>query len=311
MFVVFDMNRVLKIDTERINLVYWNVPNFGDFLGPYIVSKLSDKKIVHKTFYHGLINSIKQLIYSLIHFDLKGLKCNLYFWENNLLSVGSILGWGNKKSVVWGSGFISENQSFRGGTICALRGKYSDIKLREEGFQGSSVYGDPALLLPLFFSPNVTKTQEIAIIPHCSETDFFIEKLGNKYKIIDLRTTKVEKVITEITSCKKVLSTSLHGLIVSHAYGIPALWIRNKKLHNSNFKFFDYFSSVGIEEYEGFLNIDEILFSESSYNLLFDQNKDKCLPNVDLKSIQKALLCAAPFEVKDIFFYKLQSCKNE
>lgn len=305
------MKKKQNVTSGRIKLVYWDVKNFGDLLGPYIVSKLSYKKIIHKTFYHGVVCSIKQLLYGLIHFNIKGLKSNLFSWENNLLSVGSILGWGNKKSVVWGSGFISENQSFRGGMIYALRGKYSDIKLREEGFQGSSVYGDPALLLPLIFFPIVTKTQEIAIIPHWSETDFFIEKLGNKYKIIDLRTTNVEKVITEITSCKKVLSTSLHGLIVSHAYGIPALWIRNKKLHNSNFKFFDYFSSVGIEEYEGFLNIDEILFSESSYNLLFDQNKDKCLPNVDLKSIQKALLCAAPFEVKDIFFYKLHSCKNE
>lgn len=305
------MKKKQNVTPNRIKLVYWDVKNFGDLLGPYIVSKLSSKKIIHKTFYHGVVCSIKQLLYGLIHFNIKGLKSNLFSWENNLLSVGSILGWGNKKSVVWGSGFISENQSFRGGTICALRGKYSDIKLREEGFQGSSVYGDPALLLPLIFSPIVTKTHEIAIIPHWSETDFFIEKLGNKYKIIDLRTTNVEKIITEITSCKKVLSTSLHGLIVSHAYGIPALWIRYNKLHNSNFKFFDYFSSVGIEEYEGFLNIDEILFSESSYNLLFDQNKNKCLPNVELKSIQKSLLCAAPFEVNDIFFYKLQSYKNE
>lgn len=290
----------------KIKLVYWNYyQNFGDLLAPYIVSKLSGKKIIHKFFYLGVVCSIKQFIYGLFHFNIKALKSNLFCWENNLLSVGSILAWGNKKSVIWGSGFMSENQSFNGGTICALRGKYSDIKLRNEGFQGSSVYGDPALLLPLIFLPQVVKKYEIAIIPHWSETDFFIEKFGHKYKIIDLRTVNIEEVITEITSCKKILSTSLHGLIVSHAYGIPALWIRNKKLHNSNFKFFDYFSSVDIKEYEGLLNVDEILFSKDNYNLLFDKNKDKCLPKVDLKLIQKALLYAAPFDVKNEFLIKL------
>lgn len=49
----------------------------------------------------------------------------------NLLAIGSIISWGNKHSIVWGSGFINEQQKFKGGTIYAVRGKYTDAKLKK------------------------------------------------------------------------------------------------------------------------------------------------------------------------------------
>lgn len=131
-----------------------------------------------------------------------------------------------------------------------------------------------------------------------SETDYFKEKYGDLYKVIDLRTRDIKRVIIEITSCRRILSTSLHGIIVSHAYGIPALWIRHNVLHDSNLKFYDYFSSVGIKEYEGLTNIDEILSSEQSYIECFNNNKEKELPNIDIKTIQRNLLSVAPFNIE-------------
>jgi pyruvyltransferase len=72
------------------------------------------------------------------------------------------------------------------------------------------------------------KKNEIGIIPHYLDLAYFKVNYSKEYKIIDLTTNDVEGIITEICSCKKILSTSLHGIIVAQAYNIPALWIKKK-----------------------------------------------------------------------------------
>lgn len=287
-----------EFTSNKIKLVYWNKPNFGDMLSPYVISELSGKDIIYKNTYHGTKHSIKKLILYILSMKINEIQSISWWWEKTLLGIGSIISFGHKHSAIWGSGFINENQHFNGGTVYAVRGRYTDNKLKEEGFRGTSVYGDPALLVPLIISPSKLKINDIAIIPHWSETEYFIEKYGKKYKIIDLRTRDIKNVIEQITSCNRILSTSLHGIIVSHAYGVPALWIKHKNLHESNFKFYDYFSSVGIKEYEGLINIDEILSSKKNYMNCFGENAIRSLPNIDLKLIQNKLICSAPFNIQ-------------
>lgn len=283
--------------SKKIKLVYWNEPNFGDMLSPYIVERLSGKKTVYKSYNIGGINAIKKLIKLILAFDFKKINPILFPWETNLLAIGSILSRGNKHSIIWGSGFISENEPFNGGKILAVRGKYTNDKLKRMGFQGTSIWGDPALLIPLFVNPVSNRTDLIGIIPHWSEVDYFLDKYSNKYKIIDFRTREIESTIAQITSCQYILSTSLHGLIVSHAYGIPALWIKKQTLHADDIKFKDYLSSVDIQVYEGFKNIEEILSSNQNCMDVFSRNKDKSLPNLDIRIIQKKLLNVAPFRI--------------
>lgn len=124
---------------------------------------------------------------------------------------------------------------------------------------------------------------------------------AKEYKIIDLTTNDVEGIITEICSCKKILSTSLHGIIVAQAYNIPALWIKKNDIGTDGFKFYDYFSSVGITQYEGFSNIDEILKSPNSINTLFDENKNLAKIQVSLINLQRNLIKVAPFNILDKF----------
>ena len=283
--------------SKKIKLVYWNKPNFGDMLSPYIVEKLSEKKIVYKSYNIGGINTIKKFIKCILTFDFKKIDSILFPWEQNLLAIGSILSYGNKYSVIWGSGFISENEPFSGGKVLAVRGKYTHDKLIRMGFQGTSIWGDPALLIPLLVNSVSCKTNLIGVIPHWSEVDYFLDKYNDKYKIIDFRTKEIESTIAQITSCQYILSTSLHGLIVSHAYGIPALWIKKRTLHVDDIKFKDYLSSVNIQVYEGFRNIEEILSSEQNCLELFLQHKNKSLPNLDIKIIQEKLLDVAPFHI--------------
>lgn len=72
------------------------------------------------------------------------------------------------------------------------------------------------------------KTHKISITLHVLQDAMFraaIEKLGvDHIRLISLRSVafeEIEGVIGDIMSCEEIVSTSLHGVIVSHAYGIP------------------------------------------------------------------------------------------
>ncbi|MGR4383081.1 polysaccharide pyruvyl transferase family protein [Escherichia coli] len=77
--------------------------------------------------------------------------------------------------------------------------------------------------------------------------------------MIDLKTSNIEDVLNQMLSCEQIISTSLHGVIVGHAYGIPTIWIKHNDIDTDGFKFKDYFDSVGIKLYNGFTNFDEII----------------------------------------------------
>jgi len=283
---------------KYIKLVYWNKLNLGDLLSPYIVNKLSGLPVKYKDFY---FLGIKGQIGLLIDFlkgrrTIKEIMKTLFFFEKNLLAVGSIMALGNKKSIVWGSGFMNWNESFRGGKVLAVRGKLTNDKLIAMGFRRCNAFGDPALLLPLIVSPTENKVRDVVIIPHWTEVESFKKKYGEHYKVLDIRTADIENFISELTSCRYVLSTSLHGIILSHAYGIPALWIKKGYIDTDGFKFHDYFSSVDIPFYDGIENFDSYL-KEDTWKSLFTEYEKYILPYKNIRDIQKKLLSVAPFRV--------------
>jgi pyruvyltransferase len=52
-------------------------------------------------------------------------------------------------------------------------------------------------------------------------------------------------VVREISRCRHLLSTSLHGLVVADSYGIPAAWARlSPDLIGATYKFHDHESVV-------------------------------------------------------------------
>lgn len=293
---------------RKIKLVYWhtNIDNYGDLLSPYIIQKLSGCKIIHKNYFVGNWKShIYHWLREIFHLNLS-LDCDYLFpLESNIVGIGSIIFSGNKRSHIWGSGFMSTKEQCRYGIIHAVRGYLSLNKIHEQITEGSCVkladkvaIGDPGLLLPLFISPR-DKKYKIGIVPHFSEIEFFKEKYRDKYHVIDLRSADIESVTNEITSCEYILSTSLHGIIVAHAYGIPALWVEYTGLEEDTkgFKFYDYFSSVGIESYLPIRELDEVLKDEATIVSHFDIRRTSSLPSVRLEDLRAELLDVAPFQV--------------
>ena len=281
--------------------------NFGDELGPYLIGKLSRKEVyripIPRTSFKLLGSYFKGLLtgaYKLKVF--KNVMQSLYLNGNYIISVGSIIDWGSGKRIVWGSGILFENSHVDNGDFRAVRGKRTRNRLLELGYSCPEVYGDPALLLPLVYKPQIPKsTDKIGLIPHHTQYDYFkkYESLFN-VKVINL-IGDIEFIIDEIVSCKFVMSTSLHGVIVSQAYDVPALWYKFPEIsfRGEDVKYYDYFSSVGIEDYAPFTLEDEHRFSLDNHMKNFLQNQQKSKIQFDLKKIQKSLLDSAPFPIVD------------
>ena len=167
--------------------------------------------------------------------------------EADAICVGSIARRAGVETKVFGSGIISKSDRVTPNADWKfVRGPYTRERIRFFGGNCPEIYGDPALLLPLIVKPSVKK-YEVGIVPHNVDYNFIAEKFQD-HNIIGLGTRNYTNVIDKITQCESVISSSLHGIICAHAYGIPAAWVKpNQKLKGDNIKFEDYFASVDVD----------------------------------------------------------------
>jgi pyruvyltransferase len=293
---------------NKIRLFWYKKPhvcygNFGDELGPYLIGKLSSVPVEYVPIPRGgvylLLTYFKNLV--LGRYDLTMLAAVLksFFLPGKYVtSIGSIIGWSSGSRLVWGSGILFYNEKVSNGQFLAVRGQYTQRRLRSLGYEVPDVLGDPALLLPLVYHPVIKKQYKLGIIPHHTHTENLSHLAsGDDVLVIDLL-DDIEVITRKILSCDHIISTSLHGLIVAHAYGVPALWHEYKEVqwHGSDVKFFDYFSSVGIEEYVPLqmptveINLERVLSCFSDYS-------KHATIQVSLSVLQKKLLDVAPFPV--------------
>ena len=154
---------------------------------------------------------------------------------------------------MWGSGIIDKQQSIEKADFRAVRGPQTRKFLLELGYECPEVYGDPALLLSTYYRPEVYKKYKIGVIPHYHDFKVVSENYKNDPEIlvIDLMTMDVGEVTRQILSCEKTISSSLHGVIVSHAYEIPSIWVEfSNKIFGDGIKYRDYLESVEIPFYQ-------------------------------------------------------------
>jgi pyruvyltransferase len=213
--------------------VWWynHEPNYGDMLTPHIL----------KAFKIPYIQTRKE--------------------HAEALMVGSIAKFALPNTKVLGSGFITHDDPvYIDADWRWVRGPLSRQKVLDAGGDCPAIYGDPALLLPLFWD-EAAKVHDVGFIPHYIDaphvkTDMFtIDVLGNP-----------REVTRQITQCRTIISSSLHGLIVAHAYGIPAAYVKlGNRLFGDGFKFQDYYSSIGLDAVES--TLDDPVFSLATINL--------------------------------------------
>ena len=216
---------------QNINVKYWNYDvncgNFGDELSKVIANLYLD---------HSKYKLVEEEIADI-----------------NFLCVGSIMMRAEDNSVIWGSGILINpgNRVFnkKNLRICSVRGPLTRNYLMSKSHDVPEIYGDPALLISRHFNPNKIEKlrNKIGIVPHWSQYCSFCEKFKDSTSFCIINPTNYyEYVIQQIISCKCIISSSLHGLIIADSYNIPNLWLNNS-VHSDTFKYEDYFLSQNRE----------------------------------------------------------------
>lgn len=246
--------------------------NIGDDLNYYFIREISSRPII--------ISSETLLA--------------KYLCKNYLVIGSTIAMLSNKRTIVWGAGMIDEDLPANIGirAIKAVRGPLTREVLNKRGFDCDSCYGDPALLLPLYYKRiGVKKKYDVGIIPHYADMEL-LKKLSNLKGIHVIPTRGYadwHSFIDEILQCRCIVSSSLHGLIIAEAYGVPSRWVEFGKAESrAHFKYHDFYLSIGKRQEP--LNID---ISTTKQDLIDECGKWEA-GRIDLKK----LIVSCPFPIR-------------
>lgn len=165
----------------------------------------------------------------------------------NLISVGSIANKATKNCLVLGSGVAwQENKLNPNANYKFVRGPLTRNCVLNSGGNCPEIYGDPALLLSKICNES-KKEYDVGITPHIKEYAL-VKKSYPNHKVINLNNPNPLEVAKEITKCRSIISSSLHGVICAHAYNIPCAWVKFSNLIiGDDTKYKDHFASIGLE----------------------------------------------------------------
>ena len=227
---------------NEFNMMYF-IPysnNFGDELNEYII-----KRIISNT-------NLK------IHF-INLAKKNKYNKKIRSFSlIGSIMHLLPDNTDVIGSGvnpnYPNINKKLN---ILSLRGNLSKQYLNNHlGYKiDKIIFGDPALLIPRLFPewlaplPASETGNEIGIIPHFNDIPYVeqLMKTNNLKKIDCCYPNQPAKIVIDFIRSKKIIiSSSLHGIILSEMLEKDTKWIMfdGSLKSESEFKYVEYYNST-------------------------------------------------------------------
>ena len=201
---------------------YWwqGVPNFGDALAPLLLAYHADLDVTWaepRTAQIAVIGSILEHLPET--------------WDGYVCGCGKL----HENSVT------PLTESVRLKRVLAIRGPLS-----AKGIKGDFALGDAGLLADeLIKLP--PKRHTLGIVAHWSDKHLASRPEFTRYEplIIDPGGDPLT-VIKQIASCRKIISSSLHGLIVADTFAIPRRFEVTPRFEREGglFKFRDYHASI-------------------------------------------------------------------
>ncbi len=199
--------------------------NFGDELGWLLLEKLTGRRVERTAL----------------------ARCDV-------VSAGSLLettlrhGEGNRP-VVWGSGFLAAGDPVPSDRLAfaAVRGR-----LTRERIEGGAdlALGDPGLLADVLVEARPRRHDRIGFLPHRHDRGKATVRAfaaRPEVDLLDVHASPLD-VLERMAACRFVLSSSLHGLIVADALGIPSCWVApTSTVEGAGYKFRDHYSVFDME----------------------------------------------------------------
>lgn len=222
--------------------------------------------------------------------------------EADLIATGSILDIviqerGDNNPIIWGSGFIEQKEStisYADCTVAAVRGKSTLSRITDVPNGVKIVLGDPGLLADSLIPTGGNKRYRLGVIPHYVDIDNEnILQFKDREGVLTIDPTgDCLTVIEEINSCDAIISSSLHGLIVSDSLGIPNLHMQlGNGLKGGLYKFHDYYSVFNEDRYH---QITPEILNKTTETLLEYINLHFVKPS-NMKSIKKSIKKSFPY----------------
>lgn len=205
---------------------YWwtGVPNFGDALAPLLLARFAGIKVEWDTISHSSVASIGSILEHIPP-----------LWDGYIVGSGKLVE--NSRLYVMSMGKLQP-------TILGLRGPLS-----ARGIPGDYAIGDPGILADELVGQQI-KLWDLGILPHFSDKELVprfkaLMPAGVTVREIDPGQEPLE-VIRQIGACRRMVTSSLHGMILSDAFGIPRRVEIAKTLEKDggDFKFRDYSASI-------------------------------------------------------------------
>ncbi|KAK4049304.1 hypothetical protein OIV83_004241 [Microbotryomycetes sp. JL201] len=190
-----------------------------------------------------------------------------------LLTIGSYAHFAARCTILWGTG--SRSHPYPPPTeivqVRATRGPLTRkaIMQRYPNLYVPEIYGDPALLVPKFF-PEIERPDDVpddlmgrvVVLLHMGDlgsNDDVVEKLPSDWRIVSALAADWRDVVREIRNSTFVISSSMHGLILADAYGVPSRGVMLRHFE-PEFKFHDYYEGTGRPNYRRANSISEAVF---------------------------------------------------
>ena len=181
--------------------------------------------------------------------------------ESGYVLGGSVLNHAGPHTICWGAGLASlRDEVHPDADIRSFRGPLSRTIAMASGNMGPEIYGDSSMIAPDLLStrrngkPLRQPLHKLGVIPHYVDMQRTwawhqdAQDTGG-VKLINVF-APVEEFIEEVNSCTRIVSSSLHGLVFAHAYGIPALWVKiSDSIGGDGSKYRDHLMAMGMDVY--------------------------------------------------------------
>ena len=215
--------RPFKSKPKPIKEYHWAArKNFGDGLAPLLLERFAGFQTEWDTVSRASVVSIGSVLEHIPP-----------LWDGYVLGAGKL--YEDSRLHLYGAGT----------EVLALRGPLS-----KKYYRGDCALGDPGLLADELV-PVQSRSYDLGIVPHWSDHNLAKDKRFHSVKwstlVIDPASDPIS-VVQAIGQCKKIVASSLHGLILADAFGLPRRFEPTSRFKQEGglFKVRDYHQSIGM-----------------------------------------------------------------